>query len=66
MKNTLLILGVLAIAAGVTSAQASAQETVAASPAVAWSSAALRHPTDWYASAEARRLAANVIQHQSA
>ena len=32
MKHTVLILGVLAIAAGVTSAPASAQETVAASP----------------------------------
>ena len=66
MKKIVLILGVLTIAAGFTSAPASAQEPVAASPAVAWSSAALRHPTDWYASAEARRLAAKVIQHQSA
>ncbi|WP_295224549.1 pectate lyase [uncultured Brevundimonas sp.] len=66
MKHTVIILGVLAIATGVTSAPASAQETVAASPAVAWNSAALRRPADWYATAEARRLAAIVIQHQSA
>ena len=63
MKKVALILGLAlsttALGAGPSWA---APEDAAA---VAWNSAVVRRPADWYATDEARRLAATVILHQS-
>lgn len=61
MKTTALIIG---LAFSVTSPQPVAA-AIRAEATQVWNTAAVRHPADWYAGDEARRLAAMVIRHQS-
>ena len=64
MKTVALVLGLtLALGAPGVEANAVAQDAQGAAPQ--WSTAAVRHPADWYADDAARRLAAVVIRHQS-
>jgi PelA/Pel-15E family pectate lyase len=64
MKTVSLILGLALTAAALDAgaAQAAAQQQATAET---WSTAAVRHPAGWYATDQARRLAATVLLHQS-
>lgn len=63
MKKVALILG-FALSTTVLGAGPSWAAPQTAAAAV-WNTAVVRHPADWYATDEARRLAATVILHQS-